>query len=231
MRTPPPATMPSLRRWSAPRVAAYLVLAAVTVWGVDFLLDVIGKYRHVDATTYAMFWDRRAWLWTHLAGGALTVVLGPVQFLTQRWRRAGRVHRWTGRVYLTGMLVASTGAVGLIATSPAPFGIRLAFAATALAWLSTALVALVLIRRGQVQRHGAWMTRNYLVTLAPITFRLFLHLPAVFTVLPPPPDGIAWLLWLSWLVPLAVHEAGRRIWRATLGTSRALTGSTSPHRA
>lgn len=200
-------------RWPLTRIALGLLLVAVVLWSADFLFDVFDKYRHVDPNTYTMFWDRRAWLWTHLAGGALTVLLGPVQFLTQWPRAYGRVHRWTGRVYLTGMLIASTGAAGLISTSPAPFSIRMAFAATACAWLVTALTGLVWIRKGQVQRHRIWMTRSYLVTLAPITFRLFLHVPAVFSVLPPPPEGIAWLLWLSWMVPLAMFELGRCVWR------------------
>lgn len=200
------------RRGPLQKIGVGLLLIAVVAWSANFLFEVFDKYRHVDPETYTFFWDRRAWLWTHLAGGALTVLLGPVQFLTQWPRAYGRVHRWTGRVYLTAMLVASTGAVGLISTSPAPYSIRMAFAATALAWLLTALVGLVLIRKGQVQRHRRWMTRSYLVTLAPITFRLFLHLPGVFTVLPPPPEGIAWLLWLSWMVPLFAYEVGRRVW-------------------
>ena len=193
------------------RVAQGALLLAVVAWSADFLFDVFGKYRHVHPDAYTMFWDRRAWLWIHLGGGALTVLLGPVQLLTRRMRGAWPVHRWTGRLFLAGMLVASTGAVGLIATSPAPSSIRIAFAATALAWLTTALVGLVSIRSGQVQRHGAWMIRCYLVTLAPITFRAALHLPGVFSIVPPPPAGIAWLLWLSWVLPLAAYEMGRRI--------------------
>ena len=206
-----PVQRSALRRPLPVRVAQGALLLAVVAWSADFLFDVFGKYRHVHPDAYTMFWDRRAWLWIHLGGGALTVLLGPVQLLTRRMRGAWPVHRWTGRLFLAGMLVASTGAVGLIATSPAPSSIRIAFAATALAWLTTALVGLVSIRSGQVQRHGAWMIRCYLVTLAPITFRAALHLPGVFSIVPPPPAGIAWLLWLSWVLPLAAYEMGRRI--------------------
>lgn len=202
--------LPVVRRPLLTRMAWGVLLLAVAAWGVDFLFDVFGKYRQVDPDTYTMFWERRAWLWIHLAGGAVTVLLGPVQLLTQRLRGVWILHRWTGRLFLAGMLVASTGAVGLIATSPAPSSIRIAFAATALAWLTTALVGLVSIRSGQVRRHGAWMLRCYLVTLAPITFRAALHLPGVFSIVPPP-AGIAWLLWLSWVLPLVVYEVGRRV--------------------
>lgn len=192
------------------RVAVALLLLALAAWSGDFLFGVFNKYRHIDAATYTMFWERRGWLWIHLAGGGLTILLGLVQFLSQWPRACNRLHRWTGRVYLCGMLIACTGATGLIATSPAPFFIRAAFAATALAWLCTALVGLVSIRRGRVMQHRRWMIRTYLVTLAPVTFRLLLHTPGIFSVLPPPPAGIAWLLWISWVLPLALCEL---IWR------------------
>jgi uncharacterized membrane protein len=144
-------------------------------------------------------------LWTHLAGGALTVILGLVQFLTQ-WPRACRhLHRWTGRIYITGMLIACVGAIGLIATSPAPFAIRAAFTATALAWLTTASIGVIAVRGGRVPSHRRWMVRNYLVTLAPITFRALIKVPGMME-LGPPPVMIPILLWLSWLLPLLICE-------------------------
>ena len=105
----------SMQRPPLMRIGWGLLLVAGAAWGADFLLDVFGKYRHVAPDTYRMFWEGGAWLWTHLAGGTLTVLLGPVQFLS-RWFRAWPLHRWTGRLFLAGMLVGSTGAVGTGAT-------------------------------------------------------------------------------------------------------------------
>jgi len=156
-----------------------------------------------------MFWSRRAWLWTHLAGGALTIALGPLQFLSRWPRPFARLHRASGWIYVGGILIGSVGATGLIATSPAPFAIRSAFAATALAWLVTGLVALTAIRRRQVATHRRWMTRNYLVTLSPVTFRLLLR-GAIAVGIAPDPAMIAGLLWASWALPLVVYEAGAR---------------------
>ncbi len=208
---------------ASPRSRLVLRLAWAGLWlllviaSVEFLIAAYGKYRHLDSAAYGMFMTRRGWLWMHLAGGLTTVLLGPVQFLTQ-WRlRNARLHRLTGRIYLVGMLVAATGAAGLIATSPAPFAIRAAFSATALAWLTTALTGLAAIRRGAVDRHRRWMVRNYAVTLAPILFRLSLPL-AIAGGLAPSPTLIATLLWCSWIVPLLACEAVRRlagVWRRT----------------
>ena len=203
------------------RMARHLAWAALWlllgVASLEFLLAAYGKYRHLDSAAYGMFTTRRGWLWMHLAGGLTTVLLGPVQFFTQWRHRYPHPHRLVGRLYLSGLLVAATGAVGLIASSPAPFAIRLAFSATALAWLTTALTGLVAIRRGAVERHRRWMVRHYAVTLAPILFRLSLPL-AIAGGLAPSPALIATLLWCSWVVPLLACETVRRLaglWRAT----------------
>ncbi|WP_371180786.1 DUF2306 domain-containing protein [Xanthomonas sacchari] len=198
------------RRRPVTRVAwalLWLVLAAVSA---EFVRHVYLKYAALDSPAYAMFMTRRGWLWCHLGGGAVGLLLGALQFATQRWRRWPRLHRWVGRVYFAGMAVAMVGAVGLIATSPAPPAIRVAFAATALAWLVTGSVGLVAIWRGQVLRHQRWMVRAYLATLAPVVFRLSLPF-AVSLGIAPSPGLIALLLWASWVVPLSVYGVGRAI--------------------
>jgi len=204
-----PSSTSGIQSWGPSRlvwrVGLAILLLAVGISGIDFLLTVCGKYRQLDPAAYTMFWTRRGWLWTHLAGGALAVILGLVQFLTQWPRAYPHVHRWTGRMYITGMLIACVGATGLIATSPAPFAIRAAFAATALAWLTTASIGVIAVRCGRVPSHRRWMVRNYLVTLAPITFRALIKVPGMME-LAPPPVMIPVLLWLSWLLPLLICE-------------------------
>jgi hypothetical protein len=186
-----------------------IVWLALGVISFEFLLMIHGKYAHLGSSAHAMFANRHGWLWTHLAGGGLTLALGPLQFLT-RWSRTRlRWHRWAGRLYIGGILVACVGATGLIATSPAPFAIRSAFSMTALAWLTTALMAMIAIRRRQVWLHRRWMIRNYLVTLSPITFRILLQ--AHLQLGPPSPEAIAFMLWLSWLLPLLGYAGIARL--------------------
>lgn len=205
-----PGTPASPRARLAVRLAWAVLWVLLGLASIEFLIAAYGKYRHLDSAAYGMFMARRGWLWMHLAGGLTTVLLGPVQFLTQWRQRRLRLHRITGRLYLAGMLVAATGAIGLIATSPAPFAIRLAFSATALAWLTTGLTGLIAIRHGLLDRHRRWMVRNYAVTLAPIVFRLSLPL-AIAGGLVPSPTLIATLLWCSWIVPLLLCETVRRL--------------------
>ncbi len=192
------------------RLAWWLLWLALALLAVEFVHSVYLKYASLQSPAYAMFLTRRGWLWCHLGGGAVGLLLGALQFATQRWRRWPRLHRWVGQVYFAGMAVAMVGAVGLIATSPAPLSIRVAFAATALAWLVTGSVGLVAIWRGQVLRHQRWMVRAYLATLAPVVFRVALP-SAIGLGLTPSPGLIAMLLWASWVVPLSVYGVGRVI--------------------
>ncbi len=198
------------RRRPVTRVAWALLWLALAAVSAEFVRHVYLKYAALDSPAYAMFMTRRGWLWCHLGGGAVGLLLGALQFATQRWRRWPRLHRWVGRVYFAGMVVAMVGAVGLIATSPAPLSIRVAFAATALAWLVTGSVGLVAIWRGQVLRHQRWMVRAYLATLAPVVFRVSLP-SAIGLGLTPSPGLIALLLWASWVAPLSVYGVGRAI--------------------
>ncbi|CAG2098240.1 DUF2306 domain-containing protein [Xanthomonas arboricola pv. juglandis] len=192
------------------RVAWALLWLALAAFAAEFVRHVYLKYAALESPAYAMFLTRRGWLWCHLGGGAVGIALGTLQFATQGWRRQAWVHRWVGRAYVAGMLAAMLGAAGLIATSPAPMAIRVAFAATEAAWLVVASAGMAAIFRGQVDRHQRWMVRAYLVTLAPVIFRFALY-AAVGAGIAPSPDTIAALLWASWAVPLLIHKVGSAI--------------------
>jgi uncharacterized membrane protein len=195
---------PARWQWTMRVVLAAAWLAAVA-FSIHFLLSVAGKYHAPNAAAYAMFQHRRGWLFAHLAGGTVTILLGPVQLMMRSVITSRRVHRWIGRVYLFGMLVACTAAIGLNLTSPAPSAIRVAFASTTLAWICTAVPGLLAIRRGDERAHRRWMVRTYLVTLAPVLFRVLLDL-ALRSGVAVSPGVIAGLLWASWALPLLVNE-------------------------
>lgn len=190
------------------RVAAGIAWALAVALAMHFLWVAQQKYAQVDAAAYGMFWSRRAWRWLHISAGALAMALGALQFISRVRTIWPRIHRWTGRVYLLAMVIGIAGASGLIATSPAPFAIRIAFAATGIAWATTAVAGFVAIRRKRMDVHRHWMIRNYLVTLAPATFRLAVLVPGVIAFASPI-VMIPMLLWLSWAVPLLAYEAFR----------------------
>lgn len=100
---------------------AWLLAAAIAL---HFLASAHARYAQPDPAAYGMFWTRRHWLWVHLAGGVLAMVLGSVQFIGGLRRRWPRVHLWIGRTYLLGVCIGLVGAVALIAASPAPIAMH-----------------------------------------------------------------------------------------------------------
>lgn len=191
-------------------VVTWLIIVVVSA---EFLLAAYAKYGLLDSPAYGRFVDRHGWLWLHLAGGVVAIVAGPIQLLARWWWERPALHRRVGFLYSGGVLTASAAAAGLIATTPAPLSIKIGFAGTALAWLTTALLAMIAIHRGRVERHRTWMIRNYAVTLAPVLFRLMLPV-AIASGLAPSGALISCLLWASWLLPLVMLEAFRRRARA-----------------
>jgi uncharacterized membrane protein len=151
----------------------------------------------------------RVALYVHVFASTVALTLGPFQFVT-RWRAARPAwHRASGRLYL-GLGVALGGSAGLVLAARA-FGGPVAqtgFAGLALAWLGTGLLAWRAIRRGDTVEHRRWMLRNFALTFAAVTLRLWL-----------PVLGLAGLsfeaaypvvAWLSWVPNLMAVEWWRR---------------------
>src|SRR5579859_2667152 len=51
------------------------------------------------------FWAMRGWLLMHMTGGMISLLTGPWQFWTGFRARYVRLHRWTGRLFLIGVVV------------------------------------------------------------------------------------------------------------------------------
>jgi hypothetical protein len=83
-------------------------------------------------------------------------------------------------------------------------GSRLGFGCLAVAWLFTGLRAFLAIRHGDVTSHRRWMVRNFALTFAAVTLRVYL--PSSMAM------GIAFevaypvIAWLCWLPNLLVAE-------------------------
>jgi uncharacterized membrane protein len=188
------------------------VIASVLAWLGMLLLAVyyvsgnVIPYLEVRPEIYDYFWPKRGWLWLHLGGGVLTLLLGWLQFVAPLRRRHPRLHRWTGRVYLVALLLAVTGATALVLTTPLGWTTAYAFAVMIGAWLTTALLAWLAIRKGAIATHRDWMRRNYIITFAFVTFRLAGKIPGLYN-LGSLPEVFTTFGWMSWTVPLLLSEA------------------------
>ena len=141
----------------------------------------------------------------HVFASAVALALGPAQFSRKLRLRRPQLHRWAGRVYLA-VGVGVGGVAGLVMATHASGGswARFGFGALALAWLSSGVLAYRAARAQSFAAHRRWMVRNFSLTFAAVTLRLYL--PAAMAA------GIRFELaypviaWLCWVPNLLLAE-------------------------
>ena len=178
-----------------------LGVAGYAVFAYGFL--PLGSLVHPDMK--ANFLAHSTGIYTHAFASIVALTLGPFQFSTRLRQKNTNVHRWLGRTYLAvGVLVG--GLSGLYMSQYAFGGsvAQLGFAALAVLWLYTGLRAYLAVRRGAIAEHRKWMVRNFSLTFAAVTLRLYL--PASMAA------GVEFSLaypiiaWLCWVPNLALAE-------------------------
>jgi uncharacterized membrane protein len=142
-----------------------------------------------------------AYLMAHTFGGAVALMMVPLQFWLVKRHRG--LHRLAGRVYVVAVLVSTLG--GYIIAVDAFGGLISTAGLTLLAslWWSSTLLAVWYAKKGQYTRHREWMIRSAALTTAAITLRLMS--PPLHMALDPV-TAQQTLYWVSWIFNLAVVE-------------------------
>ena len=140
--------------------------------------------------------------WIHVTLGPLVLILGVIQFLPVT--RRGAYHRWAGKLYVGGVLIAALAGLAVAPTTSAGPIAGTGFAILAVLWFGVTLIAYLKVRAGRYAEHRQWMIRSYALTCAAITLRIIT------------PGGIAlgfsfessYLVaaWASWSVNLVIAE-------------------------
>lgn len=185
-------------------VALSLGVAAYAVIAYGFL--PLGAAVHPDMrTTFATGGAQRVGIYVHVFAASVALIVGPLQFSARLRRARPALHRWMGRCYLgIGVLVGGVAGLLIALQAYGGPGARLGFACLSLAWLYTGLRAYRAIRARDLAAHRRWMVRNFALTFAAVTLRLWLPASVVSGV----PFGLAYAVvaWLCWLPNLAVAE-------------------------
>lgn len=184
------------------------LLVGVLVWqGLRFWVgDALPYLLDHSEETFRRFWPYRSGLALHVLGGTLALFMGPFQFWSGLRRRSLAVHRWTGRLYLTGVLVGSAAGFYLAPHSRLGWTFAAGLIVLNFAWLLTSGMAYAAIRLRQISVHRDWMIRSYVVTFSFVIFRFLFYLPAA-RALGTPAEVAATFVWVSWVVPLLLTEA------------------------
>jgi uncharacterized membrane protein len=151
-------------------------------FAIVIVLTAVGPYMTFDASNFNNATERfksvlaiqYIGLFVHAVSGGIALLLGPFQFLIKLRNRHPILHRWTGRIYLTAILFGGISAFiiapGIISGLVGQFGLLM----LAILWLWTGLMAYINIRAGNVEIHHEWMIRNYALTFAAATLRIWL---------------------------------------------------------
>src|SRR5688500_3781371 len=145
----------------------------------------------------------------HIVGATVFAVLGAFQFAAGFRRRWPGWHRAAGRLVVVGGLLAGLSGLWLALFYPRGQNVgdlltafRLVFGS---AMVASMVLGFVTIRRGDVRRHRAWMTRAYALGLGAGT-QMFTGLVASFIVTPPTELSRALQDGAGWAINLAVAE-------------------------
>jgi len=188
---------PAFRRGLAALGA--LLAAAVALVSYRYLAPGLPAPEIVAANAFGV------WLPVHAAAAATALLVAPLQFRSQLRARRPRVHRWLGRIYVTGCLLGGVSGLALaLGASTGPVS-SIAFGALALVWFAATVQAWRLARRRDFTAHREWMIRSFALTFAAVTLRLYLPiaqlLPIEFD------DAYRAISFLCWIPNLAVAEA------------------------
>jgi len=185
--------------------------AAILIVAVLFVLKYVFRYYlHYSQAGFNDFaapnyWPMRGWLLMHITAGMVALLTGPWQFWTDFRARYVRLHRWTGRVFLSSVAVGALCAYRMAAGTTFGWGFGFGLGVLASAWLTTAAMAYYAILRRRIQIHKEWMVRTYVVTFAFVTFRVLTEYGPT-SHLRPYDDLMVTATWASWVLPLLATE-------------------------
>jgi uncharacterized membrane protein len=170
--------------------------------------DPDGRLR--DATAFDERFGRHPLITRlHTIGGAVFLLVAPLQFVRPLRRRFARVHRWTGRILLAVGFVG--GVSGLYFGLVMPFTGRHESIIVGLAggfFLFAMGRGFLAIRSGEVGLHREWMIRMFAAAIAISSVRVVGGIldgaltPFGFSVV----HVLGLSLWLGWVLTIAAAE-------------------------
>jgi len=121
------------------------------------------------------------WLLPHGIGGALALLLAPLQFSNRLRMRYLRLHRILGRLYVACVVIAAPVAIPIALIQGPPTLFMAAVMQTG-GWLVTTFVALYAVRTGNIKQHREWMIRSYPFAMVFVIARGLLAVPAIHEI-------------------------------------------------
>jgi uncharacterized membrane protein len=143
------------------------------------------------------FTQRRLALSLHALGGAIALLVGPLQFALRFRETSWKRHRLSGWIYCGAVALGWCASLWIAPHAQTGRVASAGFLTLGAAWIATTGLAVQAILRGDALAHRRWMIRSYALTAAAITLRIYLPLSFVFHV--PFSIGYPAIAWLCWI--------------------------------
>lgn len=183
-------------------VVQYFVFGADTA---EFVMQKLGE-QQLKRIWYVM-------LYAHVAGSVTALLIGPFNLSSSIRNRHRQLHRVMGRIYMAGIWLGGLTGVYLAFEATGGMVSTAGFLGLSLLWLVSSYYAVKTIRVKRTELHRRWMIRNYALTLAAVTLRLWIGLfvfafgeenfTASYML-------IAWLCWVPNLIAAEWYIRRRR---------------------
>ena len=181
----------------------FVLMAFITLQYIPYHTDVAFLRIKQD---YINAWHYRLGFFVHVYSSLFVLLAGFTQFSDRILKNKKWLHRLSGRMYVTIVLVLSAPSgflIGLYANG----GItsRIAFCTLGVLWFACTLIAFLKIRKGDYRAHVSFMYRSYALALSAITLRAWKYL-IVYLFHPHPMDAYRIVAWLGWIPNLLLAE-------------------------
>jgi hypothetical protein len=204
------------------RSASWFYIALLILGGimaVVFWLVAAAPYFAMNPATFGQVpelnWPRRFPLMTHIVGGTVALLLGPINLWLGETRRRLPWHKNLGFGYMAGVAIGAAAGFYLSVTTPLGwvFGSGLFF--LAVAWTVTTGMAFIAIKNRAIVQHREWMIRSYVVTFGFVFFRIFFAGTEAMGI-GTPTERLGAAAWFGWAVALMLTEPVLQ-WRKVKG--------------
>ena len=174
-----------------------------------YLVDIHNHDKGLLHSKPAELVNSTIWLtifYTHISFGGIALLTGWTQFSQRLRNRYLNAHRIVGKIYVISVLLSSCAGLYVAFFATGGLITAMGFGTLALLWLFTMIKAYASIRRLDIAEHQKWMIRNYALTFAAVTFRIWTPLFIGFVLRNNVLDSFRATSWLCWVPNIIVAE-------------------------
>ena len=140
----------------------------------------------------------------HALAGGVALIAGSLQFNRTILNKNRQLHRFSGRIYVYAIWIASVSALGNAIFFDVTILAKILFGILAVLWFTATTIAYLRIRKRNIRQHREWMIRSFSLSFFVVTFSFWV--PDLTGTNLPYEIAYPLAVFMSWSLNLAVAE-------------------------